>query len=47
MDSLAAIECSSEAVRVDYFVTLKACLGVMKIFHREFVDPTNIFLVNP
>jgi hypothetical protein len=47
MDSLVAIECSSEAVRVDVSVTLKAGLGVMKIFHREFVDPKNIFLVNP
>jgi hypothetical protein len=31
MDSLVAIECSSEAVRVDVSVTLKAGLGVMKI----------------
>jgi hypothetical protein len=47
MDSLVAIECSSEAVKVDVSVTLKAGLGVMKFFHRQFVDPTNIFLVNP
>jgi hypothetical protein len=37
MDSLVAIECSSEAVRVDVSVTLKAGLGVMKMFHRQFL----------
>jgi hypothetical protein len=47
MDSLVAIECSSEAVKVYVSVTLKAGLGVMKFFHRQFVDPANIFLVNP
>jgi hypothetical protein len=40
-------ECSSEAERGDVSVTLKAGLGVMKNFHRRFVDPTKIFLVNP
>jgi hypothetical protein len=42
-----AIECSSEAVRVDVSITSKGGLGAMKNFQGQFVDPTKIFLVNP
>jgi hypothetical protein len=49
MDHLVAIECSSEAVRVDVScedLSLKTDLGVMKMASRHFPDPTKIVLVD-
>jgi len=45
MDHLVAIECSSEAVRVDVScedLSLKTDLGAMKMVARHFLDPTKI-----
>ena len=42
MDHLVAIECSSEAVRVDVScedLSLKTDLGAMKTVSRHFLDP--------
>jgi hypothetical protein len=49
MDHLVAIECSSEAVRVDVScedLSLKTDLGAMKTVSRHFLDPTKIVLVD-
>jgi hypothetical protein len=49
MDHLVAIECSSEAVRVDVScedLSLKTDLGAMKTVSRYFLDPTKIVLVD-
>jgi hypothetical protein len=49
MDHLVAIECSSEAVRVDVSCedfSLRADLGAMKNFYGHFLDPTKIILVD-
>jgi hypothetical protein len=50
MDHLVAIECSSEAVRVDVScedLSFKTDLGAMKTVSRHFLDPTKIVLVDP
>ena len=50
MDHLVAIECSSEAVRVDVScedLSLKTDHGGMKTVSRYFLDPTKINLVDP
>jgi hypothetical protein len=49
MDHLVAIECSSEAVRVDVScedLSLKTDLGAMNTVSRHFLDPTKIVLVD-
>ena len=48
MDPLVAIECSSEAVRVEnYFedVSSKTDLGVIKTVSRHFLDPIEIVFI--
>jgi hypothetical protein len=48
MDHLVAIECSSEAVRVDVScedLSLKTEVGAMKMVSRHFLDPIKIVLV--
>ena len=49
MDPLVAIECSSEAVRVDDSyedLSLKTDLGVIKTVSRHFLDPIEIVLID-
>ena len=51
MDPLVAIECSSEAVRVDESykdLSSKTDLGVIKTVSRHFLDPIEkIVLIDP
>jgi hypothetical protein len=49
MDPLVAIECSSEAVRVDDSyedLSSKTDLGVIKTVSRHFLDPIEIVLID-
>ena len=49
MDPLVAIECSSEAVRVDDSyedLSSKTDLGVIKTVSRHFLDPIEIVLIH-